>query len=204
VFADLIPLDDVSQLSAIERERNLGLAYFGLSQQQANPAAAAEYRGRAQNILADVRAAGLPDGEVVAALARLQYSQGNAQAASQLSAEALQSGHLPPKARVNALYYIGERGVRTAQVGPAERALQQLTAERRLSEDWRLLGACRQRAGDPQAALVDLHRAVEIAPFRPELRSDLAQLQEWLGDKEAAQRERTIAAKLAKPAAAKP
>ncbi len=87
-FADLVPLDDVSQLSAIERDRNLGMAYFGLSQQQADPAASQAYRGRAQRLLESVRSQGLSDGDVVAALARLYYTQGDGEVAYRLAGEA--------------------------------------------------------------------------------------------------------------------
>jgi predicted CXXCH cytochrome family protein len=195
-FADLIPLDDISQLSAIERDRNLGMAYFGLSQHQADPAASA-YRERARRLLESVRSQGLSDGDVVASLARLYYSRGDAEAAYRLAGETLTIEKLSPKSRVNALFYIGELGVRSNRFGPAEQALGQLIALRRLSEDWLLLGVCRQRGGDLPGALRDLQQATRIAPFRPEIREDLAQIYQWLGDAAAAERERSIARRLA-------
>ncbi len=95
-------------------------------------------------------------------------------------------------------------GVRSNQFQLAEQALGQLIALRRLSEDWLLLGVCRQRGGDLPGALRNLQQAAKIAPFRPEIREDLAQIYQWLGDAAAAERERSIAKRLNVQKGAKP
>jgi tetratricopeptide (TPR) repeat protein len=63
-------------------------------------------------------------------------------------------------------------------------------------EDWLLLGICRQRTGDLDEALRALDQAAAIAPFRPDIREALGQVHEWLGNADAAQRERSIAKRL--------
>jgi hypothetical protein len=200
-FPDLVPVDDVSHLSAADRERNLGLAYFGLSQRQTDPDAAAAYRGRADRILRAVRSRGLPDGDVSAALARLRRED-DPEAALQLVHEALAAEGLSLKYRINTLYLAGEVGLQTNRIEAAREALEPLTALRRQAQDWLLLALCRESRGDLAAALRDLRQAAAIAPFRADLRERLAGLHERCGDSAAAQPERSIARRLAAAAGA--
>lgn len=78
----------------------------------------------------------------------------------------------------------------------ARPAIEQLIAVRRHAEDWRLLAICRHRGGDMAEALHDLEQAAAIAPFRPDIREALGEIHEALGDFAAAERERSIAARL--------
>ncbi len=194
-LAELVPTDDVSHLSAIDRERNLALAYFGLYQRQTDPDAADAYRARAQQLLQGVYARGLPDGEVAAALARL-WREDDPATAMRMAEEALHQDKLLPKTRVNCLFLLGEVGLRTRRIEAARQALEQLVTQRRLSQDWLLLAECRQQAGDLGEALHDLQQAAAIAPFRPEIHNALAQVHGRMGQGTLAQRERAIAASL--------
>jgi hypothetical protein len=193
---ELVPCDEVSRFSATDRDRNLGLAYFGLAQRQADPDAADAYRERAWRLLGAVHKAGLPDGEVAAALARL-CRDNDADAALRLAQEALADDQLPPKSRVNCLFLVGDVGLQTNRVEVARPALEQLVALRRLSEDWLLLAECRRRGGDLDGTLKALGQAAAIAPFRPDIHGALAQVHEWRGHADEARRERSIAERLA-------
>jgi tetratricopeptide (TPR) repeat protein len=137
----------------------------------------------------------LSDPEVTAALARMAW-ENDPRAALRLAREALQSPGLSPRSRVNTLFVAGDAAFRSEQVEVAVEALEQLVALRRHSEDWLLLGLCRQRTGDLQAARRALERAASIAPFRPELHEALGDLHERLADSGAAQNERTLAKRL--------
>jgi len=194
-IVELVPCDDVSHLSEIERDRNLGLAYFGLSQKQTAPAAAAAYRDRARPLLDGVRSRGWREGEVAAALLRL-YRPRDPEASVKLAFEALESEGLSPKSRINCLFCIAEVGLRSDRIDMARPALEKLIALRRNAEDWRLLAICKQRGGDFAEALHDLERAASIAPFRPDIRESLGEMHESLGDHTAAERERSIARRL--------
>jgi predicted CXXCH cytochrome family protein len=197
--AELAPVDDISGLSELDRRRNLGLAYFALSQKQAEPATAETYRARALQLLRSVRAAGMSDGEVDAALARLLRERDPA-TAFELAGDAIRDAKLSPKSRVNSLFLLAEVGVGRGRLDAARRALRELTAERRLSEDWLLLSACCEREGDLAGGLASLDRAAKIAPFRADLHDRLAALLRQAGQTEAADREHFIALRLAQQA----
>jgi hypothetical protein len=204
-IVDLIPLDEPPQLSDIDRQRNLGLAYFALAQRQSEAAPAATYRERAQRLLEEVLASGNlasgsgasanMDGEAVAALIRL-FRESNPDLAARLAREALASGGLSAKSEITCLFFIGEWGAHRGQPASASLALERLAEMRLLSEDWRLLGICREQTADLAGARAALERACAIAPFRPEVRTALAEVYQRLGRQQEARREREVAARL--------
>jgi hypothetical protein len=196
-IAELVPIDDVSHFCRSDRDRNLGLAYLALSHRQNLVAAMTTYLDRALSLLERVRARGLPDPEVTAALAQIYWAR-DRHAAFRLAREALESDALSPSSRVNSLFVVGDAGLATDQVEAARLALEKLVTLRRLSEDWLLLSECRQRDGDLHAALRDLRRAVAIAPFRSHIHEALARLHERLGDTDAAAKEHSLAHQLGK------
>jgi predicted CXXCH cytochrome family protein len=193
--ADLVPLDLPPQMSETDRERNLGLAYFSLSQKQLDRVLSAAYRERARRLLENVRARGAGKREVAAALVRL-YRESNPDAALQLAREALNSGRLAMKSRINCLFFLGELGVGRGLPSLAGPALEQLTRIRLLSEDWRLLGLCREEVADLRGAQAALQRAAELAPLRPQIRAELAEVYERIGLREDSRRERDISDRL--------
>jgi predicted CXXCH cytochrome family protein len=195
-LVDLRLLEPLPNRSELERDRNLGLAYFGLAQTQADPAAVDGYRQRARSLLLSVRSRGMSDGEVSAALARIAFSQQDSAAALSLAGEALQSPGLSPKSRINSLFYVGLIGAQANRLELALPALEKLTASRRLAEDWFWLGMCRERSGDLAEALRDLKQAAAIAPFRADIHNDLGQFYQRLGNTADAERERATAQRL--------
>jgi tetratricopeptide (TPR) repeat protein len=133
---------------------------------------------------------------VAAALARL-WREGAPEAALQLAREALASETLSLKFRINTLYLASEVSLHTNRIDSARETLEQLTALRRQAQDWLLLALCRKGLGDLAGARRDLQQAVAIAPFRPDLHDQLAAVYERDGNTAAAQRERSIARRLA-------
>lgn len=182
-------------LSALDRDRNLGLAYFSLAQRQTDAEAVTVYQERATRLLEETRKRGLPDGEAAAALARL-CRRSKPEKALGLARAALDDARLSPKARINALFLTAEVSLNAGRLREAQQALEKLTSLRRLSQDWLLLGLCRQGSGDLAGAQRDLEKAISIAPFRPDLREHLARIHEQRGNHEAARREQSIAARL--------
>src|SRR5262249_57606980 len=98
---DLVPIDDAPQLPAIDRRRNLGLAYLMASLKDADRPQGRTYRARAREHLEAVRAAGLRDGATLEALAKIYREEGSWARATALAQEALARDDLPPEARVH-------------------------------------------------------------------------------------------------------
>jgi predicted CXXCH cytochrome family protein len=196
--SDLVPTIDVAKLPLHDRLRNLGLAYFAMSQKQEDPEAAEAYRERARKVLNNARSQTPTDGELDAAFARLMREREPVTA--MLSArKALLDPKLSAKSRVNSLFLIAELGIHLNRINQETlKSLQELTTVRRLSEDWRMLSVCQQRSGDLAAALRSMQKAIEIAPFRPELHTDSATLQQQLGNKDASEHESSIAKQLSR------
>jgi tetratricopeptide (TPR) repeat protein len=196
--AELAPLDDISGLPEIEQVRNLGMAYYGMSQRAGDPQSARYFQLRARQLLASVRKAGMHDSEVTAALSRLYLMDRAAEEGVRLAREALRSEDLDSKARVNSLFAVALHGFETRQWSSAQIALDELVSLRRLAGDWDLRGVCRSQTGDLQGALSDLQQAAAINPFLPGIRLNLAAVYEQRGDASSAERERSIAAALSR------
>jgi hypothetical protein len=195
---ELAPLDDISGLPEIEQVRNLGMAYYGMSQRAGDPQSARYFQLRARQLLANVRKAGMRDSEITAALSRLYLMDGAAEEGVRLAREALRSEDLDSKARVNSLFAVALHGFETRQWSSAQIALDELVSLRRLAGDWDLRGVCRSQTGERQGALSDLQQAAAINPFLPGIRLNLAAVYEQLGDTDSAERERSIAASLSR------
>ncbi|MGE5194757.1 MAG: cytochrome c3 family protein [Deltaproteobacteria bacterium] len=195
----VVAFDDGPHLPQIDRDRNLGLAWLEVSEKQPVAAVREAYRARAVSLLEGVRGRGLNDPEVTAALARIAWEH-DPRSALRLAREALQSQVLSPRSRVNSLFVAGDAALRVNQTEAAVAAFEELVGMRRHSEDWLLLGLCRQRSGDLQGTRRDLERAAAIAPFRPEIREALAAVHEQLGNSREAASQRALAERLSKSA----
>lgn len=178
--AQLVPMDDVSELSQQDRERCLGLAYVEVAQTQRDERAHRFYRDQAMRILTRVEKEGLADSEVHAALARLHCPDSPRQAIDDAAA-ALGGEAISPGARVNALFVLADINFHAGDWTSARAALEQLVLLRRHSEDWRLLGLCRAELGDLSGGAATLEKAVRINPFRAEVHSELARVLDAAG-----------------------
>ncbi|HWB12533.1 MAG TPA: cytochrome c3 family protein [Pirellulales bacterium] len=191
----LVPFETEVNASGTDHARNLGLAYFSLSQKETDPGAAEAYRQRARDLLESVRAKGAGHREVAAALVRL-YRSTDPDGALRLAHEALAAGGLAPRSQVNCLFLIAEMGGRVGDYRTAMPALQRLTEIRLLSEDWLLMGLCHEQVSEFAAAKSELERAEQLAPLRPEIHETLAEVLRRLGQNDAAEREHSVAVRL--------
>src|SRR5262249_10015514 len=178
---DLVPIDDAPQLPAIDRRRNLGLAYLMASLKDADRPQGRTYRARAREHLEAVRAAGLRDGATLEALAKIYRQEGSGARATALAQEALARDDLPPEARVDLLILLATEHVMAGRTDEAIALLEELTRLRRASEDWRILGACHLRREEPGKALPAFERALAIDPFDPQTHAGLAEVHRRLG-----------------------
>jgi hypothetical protein len=181
---ELVPIDDVSRLAAIDRDRNLGLAYQEVSGtfDPDNPARAVAYRQRARGLLEGVLRAGLRDGPTHAALARSYWADQDHRRAGVHAQEALQIKELPADDRALSLIILADSHMREGNFAPAIELLEKLTRLRRYAEDWRLLGICYLQTNQPRKALAAVQQALAIRPFRPDTHAVLADVYLRLGD----------------------
>lgn len=171
VPSQLVVLDPPSDWTDAERERDLGLAYLELSDRTPRPAAEV-YRSRAVTHLKKANNLGSDDGDFLAAMARLHWEQGSAEAVG-FARESLRSASLSERSAANACLVLGAAEIKADNLPAAEEALRRLVGLRRVAEDWRLLGECQLRLGQIEDGLASLERAVAISPFRADLRSRL-------------------------------
>lgn len=181
----LVPLDDLSHLPEVERDRCLGLAYAQLLTHAAHNRFGSIYRVRAHKLLEDVRRRGVHDGEVEATLAALNWHV-DAQKSIQNAEAALLDEQISADARGLACYVLASLHMQRKEYVPAATALERLVRLRRSGDDWHMLSVCREQMGDIPAALEAARRAAEISAVRPEFQERLAALLTRQGDAEGA------------------
>ena len=159
-----------SQANPDVQKRNLGLAYFELSENEKSPAAQQEYRGRAESILKVLPKPrgrnGLQDAEVDSVLARLSWEQQDLPNAIELAEVALRDPGIDSRARLNSLFIIGESRFQMQNYTQAKQSLETLVKERRVYSDWILLTLCYTRTGQLDQAIRCLQEAIKINPLR--------------------------------------
>ena len=189
----LVPLDDVSHLPQIEQDRCLGLAYLQCS--STSPEYAAVWSDRARKLLEELRADGMIDPEVDAALARLCWRV-DAARTEELARSVLQGEQATPESRVTALFTLATTLTDDGRDAEASGYLEELVRLRLYSEDWYLLSVCRLRGGDPAGALEAALWAAELSPRFPQLQEHLAELYVLSGQGPEAAEARRRAARL--------
>lgn len=188
----LVPYDDLSQWPEPEQERFLGMGYFEILGQTTWEPGATVYRQRARELLTRCRERGEADGETLAALAKLEWEAASPEA-FETAQEALAATNLFWFGKQTALLVLGKEYLRLEQPRLAIEPLQQLVKLRRHSDDWTLLGISRAKTGDLPGAVTAIRRAVEIQPFRAEVRRVLAEILRHSGDEAGAAREAEVA-----------
>jgi hypothetical protein len=191
----LVPHDELPPWPESERERFLGLAYFELLGHTAWMPAANAYRGRARDFLERRRDRGNADGETLAALAKLEWEEQSPQTLDS-ALEALQAKDLFWYGRQTALQIAGREYLKREQPGRAIRPLEQLVKLRRHSDDWTLLAISRAKVGDLTGAKQAIRRAIEIQPFRADVRGVCAEILNNSGEPEEAARQAELASQL--------
>ncbi len=178
---DLVPAYDDSHLPALDRRRNLGLAYLKAAMTGAYPPYATTFLARARNELEAVHAAGLPDAETSLGLAEI-YWTGDTARGREYAREALEAKGTAADVRALALTVLAGCDMQDHNYRLALDSLEELVLLRRLSDDWRLLGMTYLNVDQPEKALPALQKALEIRPFRPGTHAALAQAYRRLGD----------------------
>src|SRR5262249_46384637 len=148
--AELEPWHDLSRLNDLELQRSLGLAYFDRSLEAGPHTEFCIDRGR--RLLEGVRARGLQEGQVSAALAQI-LSQTRGADAAPIAAEALHDSELPAASRIRSLYILATDHYRNQRPVQAIELLQELIRLRRCSADWALLGFCELARADSRPAV---------------------------------------------------
>ena len=180
---DLVPFGDVSKVSAAELQRSHALACAEFASRAPTAELAAEFRERAFRELSGLMRQPVFDGDAAAALARLQWEQGDMLAAARLATLALQDSDLSIGSRVNALFVQGDALLQQRRFSEAVLPLQKLTGLRRLSEDWLILGLAEFQSGDREAGLKSVQKAASIQPFRRDIPETLRKLQQAAGQR---------------------
>ena len=174
---------DLSHLGPIENQRNLGIAYLKLIENE-NPETARYspvFADRARTNLEAVYAAGLRDGLTVIGLAEL-YWKTDQDRAGAYAKEALQTTDLSPEARARALLLLSDYYLAGKDYPAAIGLLEDLVRRRRFAEDWRLLGVAYQLDHEPEKALAALRQALAIRPTRHDIHAAIADSYFQLGD----------------------
>jgi hypothetical protein len=177
----LVPLNELTDLTELQKLRCLGLAYYEYSHKQSDPAAAAHFRGEAIHLLKTVVASDITDGDVFAALSHYAWEANDTTTAMEYAKRAITCKDLTPKARVNCLLIIGDCYLQARQSQNAVAPLTELVKLRRYSQDWLLLGIAQFQSGDEQSGLHSVLKATLIQPFRPDLRQTLQDMQRAAG-----------------------
>lgn len=156
--SELRPIQDLSGLGEIDRNRSLGLAYAEFSVLQQDAAQAAAYRARAAQLLGAVRAAGLRDPTVDVMLARLGFD-------AELVRPYIGSAgslELTPVDWSAALSIYADACAKQRRCAEAVPVVRQLVRLRRVSNDWQLLAYCEKALGNIQQSVDALEMAVAI------------------------------------------
>jgi predicted CXXCH cytochrome family protein len=177
----LVPADDFARLPALERDRNLGLAYLAAANDAAYARYARPFRAQALELLESVHKAGLRDAVTSQALAELWWQRDRARTAA-YAREALDAKDAPADTRALAMILLADGLMKERKFAAAAGQLEELATLRRYAEDWRLLGVCRLELDRPREALAAFQQALAIRPTRPDVHAALADAYRRLSD----------------------
>jgi tetratricopeptide (TPR) repeat protein len=183
---ELVPADDISHLSALDRQRNLGLAYVQAARRPGAALSAELLQERARRLLEGVQNAGLREGETSLALADI-YGKRNPARSRAYAQQVLATKDTSVQVRALALMLLAHREIEEQKYGAALPLLEELVRLRRAGEDWHMLGICHLEQGQPDKALRALQQALAIQPSREGVHTGLAEVYRRLGDRERAQ-----------------
>jgi hypothetical protein len=180
---ELVAFDENPRLTALERKRDLGLAYYQAFRDPINRrhGYTAAFRGRALGLLEEVEAAGLPEPDRAAALAELYWGK-DRDISTAYARRALQSPGLSGEGRIPALLALAGAAMQDGEFEAASGRLEELTRLRRYWDDWYHLGVCYLRLDQPSKALPALRQAEAIRPDKFAIHGGLAEAYRRLGD----------------------
>lgn len=180
---ELVPLDAIPHLTSLDRDRNLGLAYFTASR---NPVYVRYgydevFQERARTLLERVDASGLRDPETWAALAEIHREKDRLLAGS-YARKALQDKAISVEARISSLLVLADTAMQDRQYDRAVLRLDEVVRRQRAANDWYFLGLCYLEQDRPLKALPALRQAMTIRPDFSAVHARLAQAYERLGN----------------------
>ena len=185
--SDLVPLQDLSHLSEIDKNRSLGLACLDLYERNSGNPKYDVYRSRALDLLKQVYESGQQDASVAAALSKFALLTRNSELAQTLATEALKSTDIRPADRMKSLNVLAQFHLDAGELDLAADQLTILTRLRREPTDWFMLGVCEQRRGRTTAAVQAFEYALKIDPAQSVPHRALIPLYRTLGDSQKAQ-----------------
>ncbi len=171
----LVPMTDISHLSALDQDRGLGLAYVQVADLPEHFQHGQAYQNEARRILTDVRRRGLRDPAVDAALSRL-YWQIDGRRTTEFAESVLATNSASPDDRATALFTLATTYFQQGDVAKATPLLEELVQKRRYADAWYALSLCRYELGDLPGSIAASHQASKISPSRPDFQDRLADL----------------------------
>jgi tetratricopeptide (TPR) repeat protein len=183
---ELVPEEDNDNLTALDRERNLGLAYLEARRKPALAAYARLFQERAVQHLEAVRAAGLRDGTTAVGLAEIAWDRDRPLATAMARQALEEESDAPPARRAMALMMLAYGEAQDGNFEPALGPLEERIRINRFADDWRFLSQCYRSQGQPRKALAALQQALAIRPYRAHIHQELAEVYYLLGDSQKA------------------
>ncbi|MGE0757020.1 MAG: tetratricopeptide repeat protein [Pirellulaceae bacterium] len=183
-FRPLVPLLDISHLSAEERQRSLGLACLQYYRDHADGPEAADYLKAAHELLAPWSGRATVDSSVAMGLAELAGAQGDLDLAVRWATALLNSDSALPQEQASAHRLLAGVGLQQQRWQEAAIHLDSLTDLCRDPRDWVLLGVCRLRQGQWPEAIAAWERVLAIDPSQPETYGLLASAYGVVGNTE--------------------
>ena len=179
----LVPLQDLTRLSQLDRELSFGLAMLNVYLRRAGEGIGIPFREQAKRSLNLVKRAKLPDSRISAGLALIALDEGDLTTAKREAQAALEIPSASPEVRWDALEVLAEVEMTNNRYEEAARWLVELTANHRSFRHWMMLGHCRWREKRIPEAVKAFERAIEIAPAEAAaVHLALAGIDEELGD----------------------
>ncbi|MCS7047309.1 MAG: tetratricopeptide repeat protein, partial [Gemmataceae bacterium] len=180
---NLVPATDTGNLSELDRQRNLGIAYVRVAQIPKYAEFADVFRQRGEQLLSKVYEAGLRRDDLAESLWTLTRTtdyERSLDYARDIVAAKDATPHFRVRAQVALAYY----ELRHGEFERGLSLLQELTTLQRNAEDWRLLGLAHLERGQTKTALAALQKALTIQPFEPLYHFALAEVYQRIGETE--------------------
>jgi len=164
--ATLVSIEPTLDVSAADRDRNLGLAYVQFSDAPGESGRATRHRQQGRALLQKAAALGLRDPELEAALARLTWNVDDKASIQHALAAAAEPG-ISADGWATICYTLGTTYYQQNHPELAAPWLERALQSRPTADLWMMLSDCRTAGGDQTGALEAAEKAVSLAPDRP-------------------------------------
>jgi hypothetical protein len=179
---ELVATGDISHLTPLDQQRNLGLAYAELSRNLLYGSFTDVFRKRARDNLDAVYAAGLRDGNAMSELAEIYSRMNDLPRARELAKGVIAATEISASIRAHSLVLLADIERRSDNTAGAIAYLEEAARLRRSDDNWRLLGLSYLESNQLEKALPALQQALSIRPYRPDTQIGLAEVYRHLGN----------------------